>query len=52
MSAKKPEREPRNEKLKIELPFEEAVKAALEAKPPSRGKETKKRGDPRERPPP
>jgi hypothetical protein len=35
MNAKKPKREPRNDKLKIELPFEEAIKAALETKPPA-----------------
>lgn len=33
MSAKKPKREQRNDKLKIELPFEEAIKAALETPP-------------------
>jgi hypothetical protein len=38
VSAKKPKRKPpRNAKLRIELPFEEALRAALETEPPARG---------------
>ena len=42
MTAKKPKREPRSDKLKIELPFADAVKAALEAKPPAKAKKRRK----------
>jgi hypothetical protein len=43
VSAKQPEREPRNEKLKIELPFEDAIRAALETKPPTKSRQRKKK---------
>jgi hypothetical protein len=42
VSAKKPKDEPRNDKLKIELSFEDAVKAALETKPPAKVKRGRK----------
>jgi hypothetical protein len=43
VSAKRSKREPRNGKLKIELGFEDAVKAALEAQPPVVVKRAKRR---------
>jgi hypothetical protein len=43
VSAKKPKRERKqNGKLKIELPFEDAIKAALKTEPPAKSKGTKK----------
>lgn len=42
-SEKRPKRPERNGALKVDLPFEEAIKAALETKPPPKGKRKRKK---------